>query len=91
MVRHDYVANDVEVIFAASLFEGTLEDVARCWSVEMGEMVVAAEIDGVVVAGGLVTLEACRHGGILDQRHVAWRNSWPRGATAVSILEQQPG
>ena len=66
MVQHDDVADDVEVIFATGLFEGALEEVARFWGVQVRQVVVAAEIDGVVVAGGLVTFEACRHGGILD-------------------------
>ena len=61
----------------------------------------------VVAAGGLVTLEAYRHGGILDQpRRISWHNSrtaqrnsavhsgttaGPRNATAQSIVAQQPG
>jgi hypothetical protein len=76
VVHHDDVAEDVEVIFAAGLFKGALEDVARLWSIQIRQVVVAAEVDGVVLAGGLVTLEACRHGGIVDQLHVAWRDSW---------------
>ena len=75
MVQHDDIAQDVEVVFAASLFERPLEDVARVCGVEVGQVVVAAEIDGVVLARGLVTLEACRHGWILDRLRVAWRNS----------------
>jgi hypothetical protein len=63
MVRHHDVGVDFELILAAGVFERALEEVAGRGGFEIREMLVATEVDGVVVAGGLVAFEAGRHDG----------------------------
>lgn len=63
MVWHDDVGVDFELILAAGLFQGVFEEVSGRGGLEIREMVVTTEVDGVVLAGRLVTLEADRHGG----------------------------
>ena len=63
MVWHHDVGIDFELVFTAGLLEGTLEEVSGRVGLEIREVVVTTEVDGVVLAGRLVTLKADRHGG----------------------------
>jgi hypothetical protein len=57
VVWHDDVAEEKELVALADSFEGFFEEDAGGVVVEIGEMAIAAEVDGVVVALGLVALE----------------------------------
>ena len=61
MLGHDDVAEDIEVVALAGLFEGVEKGVFGVWGVEVRFTAVAAEGDEVVVAFVMVTLEAQRH------------------------------
>lgn len=63
VIRHDDVAEEEELVTLAKLFEGFFEDDAGVVVVEIGEPVVAAEVDGVVVALLLIALQTARHEG----------------------------
>ena len=63
VVRHDDVAEEEELVVLAELFEGFFDDGAGVVVVEIWEPVVAAEVDGVVVALLLIALQTARHEG----------------------------
>jgi len=62
VVRHDDVGVEEQAMSLADGFEGLLEDSAGRVVVEVGMLVEAGEGDEVIVAGGLVSLEAAGHG-----------------------------
>jgi hypothetical protein len=62
VIRHDDVAEEKELVALADSFEGLLEEDAGGVVVEIGEMAITAEVDGVVVALVLVALETTWHG-----------------------------
>jgi hypothetical protein len=62
MLRHDDVAEDLEVVPPPGLFERVEEDVSWGWGVELGFTTVAAEGDEVVVTFVVISLETERHG-----------------------------
>ncbi len=61
VLGHDDVREDVEVVLAPSLFEGVFEEVSCCRGVEVGETVVTTEVDGVIVAFSVITLQTGWH------------------------------
>ncbi len=61
-LHHD-VGVDFELVFPAGLFQGAFEEVSGRGGLEIREVVITTEVDGVVLAGRLVTLKADRHGG----------------------------
>jgi len=67
VVGHDDVAVEEEVVAWAEGFECFFEDCAGVFVVEIRVLVVAGEGDEVVVAGGLVSLEAAGHGEMVVQ------------------------
>ncbi len=58
MIGHDDVGVEFEFVFTSGLFEGALEEVTGFGRVQVGEVLVATEVDRVVVAEGLVAFEA---------------------------------
>jgi hypothetical protein len=61
VLGHDDVAEEEELVSLADSFEGFFEDDAGVVVVEIREPVVTTEVDGVVVALGLVSLQTARH------------------------------
>lgn len=61
VIRHDDVAEEKELVALAELFKGLFEDNAGVVVVEIWEPVVAAEVDGVVVALLLIAFQTTRH------------------------------
>jgi len=49
VIGHDDVSVDFELIFAACSFQRVLEEVAGLGCAEVGAVLVATEVDGVVV------------------------------------------
>jgi hypothetical protein len=62
VIWHKDVAEDKEAVAKAQGFEGLLEDCAGVVVVEVRVLMVTGESDEVLVAGGLVSLEAAGHG-----------------------------
>jgi hypothetical protein len=62
MLRHEDVAEEVELVALAEPFERGEEGDAGVVVVQVGEPVVTTEGEEVVVAFGLVTLQTARHG-----------------------------
>jgi hypothetical protein len=58
VLRHDDLAEKLELVSAAGVFEGVEEDVVRGWGVEVGSALVATEGDEVGVAFLLVSFQA---------------------------------
>ena len=67
MVRHEDIAEDVEMVFPACVLEDLLEEVAGGWSFEDVGVAVATDSDEVEMSGGLVTKEALGHSGSLEE------------------------
>jgi hypothetical protein len=63
VLGHDDVAEDVEAVTDAEFFERVFEDDAGAVVVEEWEPLVTTERDEVIVAEGVVTLEAAWHRG----------------------------
>ena len=63
MFGHEDVAEDVETVTDAEFFEGVFEGDARAVVVEEWEPLITTEGDEVIVAEGVVTLEAAWHRG----------------------------
>ncbi len=61
VIRHDDVAEEEELVALAELFEGLFEDDAGVVVVEIGEPVITAEVDGVVIALLLIAFQMARH------------------------------
>ena len=61
MLGHEHVAEDAEAVSDAELFEGLFENDAGVVVVEKRSPLVTTEGDEVVVAEGVVTLEAAWH------------------------------
>jgi hypothetical protein len=61
MLRHEDVAEEVELVALAKSFEGVEESDAGVVVVQVGEPVVATEGEEVTVAFGLVTLQTAGH------------------------------
>jgi hypothetical protein len=68
VLGHDDVTEEFELIVSAGTFERVEKDISGGSSVEVGIAVVATEGDEVVVTFLLVSLEAQRHGLILEYR-----------------------
>jgi hypothetical protein len=62
---HDDAGEDVEALAGACTVQGVLEEVAGFCAGQIGPVVVAAEVDRVILACGLVAFEAGWHGEIL--------------------------
>lgn len=60
-VRHDDVADDVEVVSGSELFEEVEESVAGVWGAEDWAVTEAGEGEEVEVSGGVATDEAGGH------------------------------
>ena len=61
MFGHEDVAEDVETMASAELFESFQEDCTGVVVVEVGKTLITTEGDEVVVAEAVITLEAARH------------------------------
>ena len=68
MVGHDDVAEEIEVMSAAELFEGFFEDDAGVIVCQQRLLAIAGEVDGVVVVVFLKTCEADGHRGDFSVR-----------------------
>ena len=61
MLGHEDVAEDVERVSSAELFESFEKDCAGVVVVEIRKTLIATEGDEVVVAEAVITLETARH------------------------------
>lgn len=61
MLGHEDVAEDMERVPSAELFESFEEDRAGVVVVEVRETLITTECDEVFVAEGVITLEPARH------------------------------
>ena len=62
MLRHEDVAEEVELVALAESLKGVKESNAGLVVVQVGEPVVTTEGEEVVVAFGLIALQTARHG-----------------------------
>lgn len=62
MVGHDDVAEDIEIVALSQFFECFLEEDAGVLLLKPRLVTIATEVDGVVMAVLLISLQAARHG-----------------------------
>ena len=80
MVWHDDVAENIELVALPQFFEGFLEDDAGMLGLKPRLMPEATEIDGVVMAVLLESLQAARHGEnfSLERHEQGWASTLER-------------
>lgn len=67
MFRHNDIAENIELVTTACLFERRLESSACGWSAEVGFATITTEGEEVKIACVLITTEAPRHGWIVGR------------------------
>jgi len=85
VLRHEDVAEEVELVALAESFEGVEEDDAGVVVVQVGQPVVTTEGEEVMVAFGLVTLQTARHGS--ERWYLMERLRWPGAPTPPMTMK----
>ena len=62
VIRHDDVAEEIEAVTLPKLFERFFEDDAAMFVLQPALLVIAGEVDGVVMAVFLIAGETAGHG-----------------------------